>query len=76
MAARGVTEHPEAPAARPAVTARGREVSHAELRLAAEVSRFPSRFGLRIPLNGFLAWRAYTALRAFWRLRRRIGRRR
>ena len=71
-----MTDHPEAPAARPAVTARGREVSHAELGLAAEVSRFPSRYGLRISLNGFLAWRAYTMVRALWRLRRRIGRRR
>jgi hypothetical protein len=71
-----VTDHPEAPAARPAVTARGREVSHAELGLAAEVSRFPARFGLRFSLDGFLAWRAYTAVRALWRLRRRIGGRR
>ena len=71
-----MTDHPEAPAARPAVTARRREVSRTELSLAAEVSRFPSRFGLRIRFNGFLAWRAYTAVRALWRLRRRIGRRR
>jgi hypothetical protein len=71
-----MTEHPEAPAPRPAITAKGEEVSHAELRLAAEVSRFPARFGLRVPLNGFLAWRAYTALRAVWRLWRRVGRRR
>ena len=55
---------------------RGREVSYAEMRLAAEVSRFPARFGLRVPLNGFLAWRAYTALRGGWRLLRRRGRRR
>jgi len=71
-----VTDHPEAPAARSAVTVRGREVSQAELGLAAEVSRFPSRFGLAIRFNGFLAWRAYTAVRALWRLRRRIGSRR
>jgi hypothetical protein len=71
-----VTEHPEAPAARPAVTVDGDEVSHAEVRLAAEVSRFPSRFGLRVRLNGFLAWRAYTVLRAAQRLLRRPSRRR
>jgi hypothetical protein len=67
--------HPEAPATRPALTTRGDEVSYAELRFAAEVSRFPARFGIRVPVNGFLVWRAYTLLRAIWRIGRRVRRR-
>jgi hypothetical protein len=66
--------HAEAPAPRGALTVRGEEISHAELQLAAEVSRFPRRFGLKVPVDGFLAWRAYVALRALWRLRERLRR--
>jgi hypothetical protein len=72
---RATTEHPQAPERRPAITVDGREISHAELTLAAEVSRFPARLGLKVPLNGFLAWRAYTVVRALWRVSRRFGRR-
>jgi len=67
--------YPEAPAIQPALTTRGEEISHAELRFAAEVSRFPARFGLRLAVNGFLVWRAYAAVRAVWRLGRRARRR-
>ncbi len=68
--------YPEGPAPRSARTTSGEDVSHAELRLAAEVSRLPARFGSRLVLDGFLAWRAYVVLRGTWRLKRRLGRRR
>ena len=67
--------HPDAPAPRSARTVRGEEVGHAELHFAAEVSRFPRRLGLRVPVNGFVVWRGYVALRAAWRLRERLRRR-
>ena len=68
------TPHPEAPQPRSARTVRGEEISHAELHFAAEVSRFPRRIGLRVPVNGFVAWRAYVLLRGAWRLRERMRR--
>ena len=66
--------HPEAPQPRRARTVRGEEIGHAELHFAAEVSRFPRRLGLRVPVNGFVVWRGYVALRALWRLRERLRR--
>jgi hypothetical protein len=62
------------PPLRRARPAAGAPLEPAEAPFAAEVSRLPVRFGLRMEVDGFLAWRAYAAVRALWRAWRRLRR--
>lgn len=58
---------------RPARAVDGAEVGSAEAHFAAEASRLPARFGIGAELDGFMAWRAYTGMRAVWRAWRRVA---
>lgn len=61
-----------APARRAVRTAGGEELAPGEPYVAAQAGRLPAQLGLGRTIDGFLAWRAYAAVRALWRLTRRV----